>query len=219
MKPRYAIITDQQAEGSPKSHEANEPASPRQTTPMPPVRPTFLTPPVAETGMFPMLVLSEGAENRDTQDASRTTDETRPASQALPSATVSTAGQLTALIVEDTLELAEILQVTLQRMKIITAHESHVERAVARYHDMTPNLVLLDIGLPDGPGWKVLDLIKESQRGSAAQMPVVIVITAYGDAANRLVGKLHGVYSYLVKPFTPSEVEGVVRSALSGAAG
>ena len=38
-------------------------------------------------------------------------------------------------------------------------------------------------------------------------MPAVIVITAYGDPANRLVGKLHGVYSYLIKPFTPHEVE------------
>ena len=75
--------------------------------------------------------------------------------------------------------------------------------------------MLLDIGLPDGPGWKVLDSIKQMQRGTATKMPAVIVITAYSDAANRLVGKLHGVFSYLVKPFTPSEVETLVRNALT----
>ena len=222
MKQHYAIITDQQAEGSPESHEhrepEREPSSPRQTTTIPVVRPnSFRTSPVAETGMVPAVVLREGSDDSDRQDATRTPAETQTLTQ--PANGVATAGELTALIVEDTLELAEILQVTLQRMHITTAHESHVERAVARFREMKPDIVLLDIGLPDGPGWKVLDSIKEVQHSAGGRLPVVIVITAYGDAANRLVGKLHGVYSYLVKPFTPAEVEGVIKTALSSAPG
>jgi DNA-binding NtrC family response regulator len=173
--------------------------------------------PVAETGVIAAVTLrGEGADSSDTQDASRTTAETQTA-PVLPQ--VEARPQLSALIVEDTMEIAEILQITLQRMHMTTAHESHISRAFARYFDLKPDVVLLDIGLPDGTGWKFLDSIKEHHQQLGTPMPIVIVITGYGDAANRLVGKLHGVYSYLVKPFTTHEVERIVRRALSGVVG
>ncbi len=217
MTKRYTdIITDQQAEGSPESDEAREPASPKQTMLIPAVRSTMRSSPAAETGLVSAIVLpGEGSDNSDTQDASRTTGETQTSPLPQPEAQP----RVSALIIEDTPELAEIIQVTLQRMKMITAHESHGNRAFARFNEMNPDLVLLDIGLPDITGWKLLDILKERQRETGGKMPVVIVITAYGDPANRLVGKLHGVYSYLIKPFTPSEIEQVVKTALSSAAG
>ncbi len=220
MMRRYnAIITDQQAEGSPESHEDREPASPKQSVFVPAARPTSLrSSPVAETGLIAAVVLpGEGADNSDTQDATRTTAETQTAPAPQPDMNATT--QLSALIVEDTFELAEILQITLQRMHILTAHESRASRAATRFGEMNPDVVLLDIGLPDGPGWKLIETIKEHQRGTGARMPAIIVITAYGDPANRLVGKLHGVFSYLIKPFTPHEVEDAVRSAVSMIAG
>lgn len=217
MTRHSAIITDQRAEGSPESHEEREPLNPKQTMLIPALRPvSSLSSPAAETGVMPVVSLREGRDDNSRQDAALTTDETNPVSQGVN--TLPTDGHLTALIVEDTLELAEILQVTLQRMDITTTHESHVGHAVARFNENNYDVVLLDIGLPDGPGWKVLDSIKQ-QKQRGAKMPAVIVITAYSDAANRLVGKLHGVYSYLVKPFTPSEVETLVRSALTRAPG
>jgi CheY-like chemotaxis protein len=223
MTARYttnsSIITDQQAEGSPESPEEREPANPRQTTMIPLIRPNSLrAAPVAETGMVAAVVLTgEGDDDSETQDATRTVAETQTTPK--PQAASQMQDGLSALIVEDTFELAEILQVTLQRMHMVTAHESHGSRAVARFNEMKPDIVLLDIGLPDGPGWKVLDSIRDHQREVGGRMPVVIVITAFGDPANRLVGKLHGVFSYLVKPFTPPEIESVVRNALSSAAG
>lgn len=212
-----AIITDPQAEGAPESRDEREPANPKQTMMVPALRPSSLrSAPVAETGIVAAVVLSgEGADDSDTQDALRTTAET----QTTPQPERQVTPRLSALIVEDTLELAEILQATLQRMHLVTAHESHASRAMARFNEMNPDVVLLDIGLPDAPGWKVLENIKERQRATGGKMPVVIVITGYGDAANRLVGKLHGVFSYLIKPFTSREVEGIVRSALSSEAG
>lgn len=214
-----AIITDQEAEGSPESHEPREPASPLQTMMIPPVQASsWRRSPIAETGVVAAVVLpGEGADDRDTQDASRTAAETRTSPQPQPELQRTT--PITALIVEDTLELAEILQVTLRRMRMVTVHESNGNRAFARFNEMHPDIILLDIGLPDVPGWTVLEKIKEHQREAGGRMPIVIVITAYGDPANRLVGKLHDVYSYLIKPFTPSEVEHVIKSALSGAAG
>lgn len=119
----------------------------------------------------------------------------------------------TVLVVEDTVELAEIIQTALQKMGLRVFHETHGDRALEIYYREQPDVVLLDIALPDMPGWKILDTIREQQRGEPRA--IVIVITAYGDAANRLMGKLQGVYSYLIKPLTPAEVTRVVSEALN----
>lgn len=117
----------------------------------------------------------------------------------------------TVLIVEDATELAEVIAATLERIQIRTLHETHVERALAVYQREHPDVILLDIGLPDKTGWKLLDAIKEADE---EERPTVIVITAHNDPANRLMGKLQGVHSYLLKPFTPNEVEQIVGTAL-----
>lgn len=214
-----AIINDELAEGAPNPQEQRESADLQQTMIVPRVKYGAVSrAPLAETGLIAAVVLpAEGDDTSDVQDASRTTAET----QMIPHPAHENSAQTTptALIIEDTIELAEILTATLQRMDVETVHESHGNRAFIRFGEMNPDLVLLDISLPDVTGWKVLDSIKQRQQDSGGKMPVVIVITAYGDPANRLVGKLHGVHSYLVKPFTSDEVEQVVRSALSGTPG
>ncbi len=116
------------------------------------------------------------------------------------------------LIIEDTVELGEVIQATLQRMHIMAFCETHGLKALKRYEEVQPDLVLLDIGLPDMTGWRVLDAMKESK--SIFKRPAIVVITAYGDPANRLMGKLQGVDSYLIKPFTPEEVQNVVQEVL-----
>jgi len=116
------------------------------------------------------------------------------------------------LILEDTTELAEVIQATLERLNIRVAIETHGGKALSHYESVKPDVVLLDLGLPDMNGWKFLEAIKEKYK---SQLPVIIVITAYGDPANRLVGKLQGVYDYLIKPFTSDEVERVVIGAIN----
>jgi len=116
------------------------------------------------------------------------------------------------LIVEDTVELAEVIQVTLERMGLCVFHETHGNKALDVFHTEHPDLVLLDIALPDTTGWKVLETIREQQRGG--QDPIVLVITAYGDPANRLMGKLQGIAGYLIKPLLPDEVERAVADVL-----
>ena len=62
-------------------------------------------------------------------------------------------------------------------------------------------------------GWKLLDAIRDLDENDR---PLVVVITAHGDPANRLMGKLQGVHGYLIKPFTTDEVERVVTHVLAG---
>jgi len=222
LKTMAALVTNTpqfngDREGSPRrTHADRETASSAKTTTVPAARiSTENGAPAAETGTVAAVIIPrrEGRDRNDEQDASRTTDETN----AVPAAEQLSQQRAPAvLIIEDSSELAEIIEATLQRFNMRTAHESHGNKALARFHSMRPDVVLLDIGLPDMTGWKLLDDIKE--RYGDDQLPAVVVITAYGDPANRLVGKLQNVYDYLIKPFTADDVERVVMGALGGAA-
>ena len=117
------------------------------------------------------------------------------------------------LIVEDTVELAEIVQVTLERLNLRVFHETHGNRALEVYDAEHPDLVLLDIALPDTTGWQVLQTIQS--KPFEGKTPLIIVITAYGDPANRLMGKLQDIQGYLIKPLKPDEIEKVVLKVLN----
>ncbi|MEM6281638.1 MAG: response regulator, partial [Chloroflexota bacterium] len=118
------------------------------------------------------------------------------------------------LIVEDTEELAEVIQATLENKGMAVRWVSHGSRGINQIKKDAPDVLLLDIGLPDMTGWKMLEELRE-WKNDPNQLPTVIVITAYGDPANRLIGKLQGIHSYLIKPFTATEVEKVVEKALA----
>lgn len=120
-----------------------------------------------------------------------------------------------ALIVEDTRDLAVILQKALTIINV----ESHIamsgQAAVEAFYTVDPDILVLDIGLPDVNGWRVLDEIKRIRNEGSLSRPHVIVITAFGDPANRLMGKLQGIDAYLLKPFTPRELQHTVRTVLA----
>lgn len=200
-------------EGTAERQELQEPRSPLHTTTVPHVDSGMILTPKAETGTVSLVVAdrAEGKDENEGQDASRTTaeNETSPVPEAAKEADSERAPSV--LILEDTTELAEVIQATLERMNMVTVHETHGTKALEKYKELRPDVVLLDINLPDMTGWKFLETIKETV---AARMPAIIVISAYGDPANRLVGKLQGVYDYLIKPFTADEVEKVVTNAL-----
>jgi CheY-like chemotaxis protein len=118
----------------------------------------------------------------------------------------------TVLIVGDAAELAPRIRLTLERMKVRVFHETLGSKALEVFHAVHPDLVLLDIALPDMTGWTVLDTIREQQQGGSS--PTILVVTAYGDPANRLMGRLHGVQAYLTKPLTADAVEQAVAEAL-----
>lgn len=177
-----------------------------------------------DTGLMVKAQSPEGKDATEKQDSVLTKDEAvTVTSPVKPDPKIEEAVPVTdvkplALVVEDTVELGEVIQATLEGMGIDTVYATHGKTGLEKLKELNPTLLLMDIGLPDITGWKMLDNIKEHYAATPdAKIPAIIVITAYGDPANRLIGKLQGIYSYLLKPFTPDEIEKLVRLALSGA--
>ncbi len=178
--------------------------------------------PASETGYLMRIKMSvEGQDTAEAQDAARTQDETSSTNNTTSSASTSPDKKTLpnkekphVLIVEDTVELAEVIQATVEGMGLSAEHATHGKIALERLKNVSPSLILLDIGLPDITGWEMLKSIKEMYNSSSS-MPVIIVITAYGDPANRLIGKLQDINSYLIKPFTPDQIERTIRETLS----
>ncbi|HML22188.1 MAG TPA: response regulator, partial [Aggregatilinea sp.] len=111
----------------------------------------------------------------------------------------------------DTIELSEAIQVALEAMGLTVFTASHGQDGIALYEREEPELIVLDLELPDMDGWNVLETIQERRRG---REPIAVVTTVYGDVINRLMGRLQGVYCYLVKPFALDQIESVVIDAL-----
>lgn len=118
------------------------------------------------------------------------------------------------LVVEDSEEFIEVLGAVLRRMKLEPFLRTNGRDALETFdREQQIELVLLDISLPDMTGWRVLDAIKE--RRGEADRPAVIVMTAYSDPANKVMGKLQGVDAYLVKPFTPAQLQDTISRVIS----
>ena len=214
------VKIDDLAEGSTPKAERIEPFNPLKTSSMPRL---VIAPdaPTSDTGINAVIEINAEATGRDeTQDGAVTSGESAPM-QAIALAASEKKMTIThdkpILIVEDTAELAEVIQATLESMGLDAVIAPHGDIGLNKYKAEKPEIILLDIGLPDMTGWNFLDAIKEMKNNNQiAKLPTIIVITAYDDAANRLVGKLQGIHSYLIKPFTPDMVEQLVSMAIRG---
>ncbi len=129
---------------------------------------------------------------------------------------MSTANRM-ALIVEDSDDIAGLIQLMLARMGIDSHHAGNGFLALNFLENQLPDILLLDLNMPGMSGWQVLDAIKE--RYPDAAFPV-IVLTALADPANRLIGKLQEhVIRYMTKPFELDVLAATVRVALGLAVG
>lgn len=110
------------------------------------------------------------------------------------------------LIVEDEVEIRETLEGYLRKDSFDPVGVGTVAAALAEIEQRPPDLVLLDIGLPDGTGFDVLRRTNELRR-----VPT-IVLTTRSDEVDRIVGLELGADDYIGKPFSPREVMARVRA-------
>jgi two-component system response regulator RegX3 len=112
------------------------------------------------------------------------------------------------LLVEDERAITEPLAEALEREGFRAAVAGSAAEALQLAGSRSPDLVLLDIGLPDGSG---LDVCRELRKGS--DVPI-IMLTARGSEADRVAGLELGADDYVVKPFSAREVVARVRAVL-----
>jgi two-component system response regulator RegX3 len=117
-------------------------------------------------------------------------------------------GRRTILLVEDEPAIAEPLVESLEREGFALEVAGTVASALEQTARLRPDLVLLDLMLPDGSGF---DVCREVRRTS--QVPI-IMLTARGDEADRVIGLELGADDYVAKPFSAREVVARVRAVL-----
>ena len=118
----------------------------------------------------------------------------------------------TILIVDDERMLVETISYNLQKegFTIATAHDG--ESALQQVKAVSPQLVILDLMLPKISGWEVCRALRQNPE---YQIDVpILMLTARGEEADKVLGLELGADDYLVKPFGMRELVARVRALL-----
>jgi len=117
------------------------------------------------------------------------------------------AGELV-LVVDDEANIVELVRAYLEKEGFRVEEASDGPAALEAVEKHRPDLVILDIMLPEMDGWEVCRRIR-----SFSQVPI-IMLTARDAEVDRIVGLELGSDDYLVKPFSPRELVARVKAVL-----
>ncbi|HEX3862183.1 MAG TPA: sigma-54 dependent transcriptional regulator [Stellaceae bacterium] len=113
------------------------------------------------------------------------------------------------LLVEDTPSIVRLYHEVLKKLDVELLDASTGAQALAQLGEAAPDIVLLDLELPDANGVEILRTIR--QRGWPC---AVIVVTAHGSVKIAVEAMREGAYDFIVKPFAPDRLTVTVRNAL-----
>ena len=104
------------------------------------------------------------------------------------------------LVVEDKAKIRDLVRSYLERERFEVLSTGSGAEAISMAHDVHPDLVVLDLRLPDVPGEEVAREIR-----SFSAVPI-LMLTAKSDEDDRIRGLELGADDYLTKPFSPREL-------------
>lgn len=111
----------------------------------------------------------------------------------------------TALVIDDDRGTLTTLRIHLEGMGLVTASARTGEEGLKLFYELKPEIVLLDLKLPDMEGLKILEEITAAQTKT-----YVVIITAYAAIDTAVKAIKMGAFEYLPKPFTPAQVSHVI---------
>ena len=114
------------------------------------------------------------------------------------------------LLIEDDSRLAAMVSEYLGKAGFHVVHAETGARGLALHGREPPDVVILDLMLPDGDG---LDICRQMRARSDSPIPI-LMLTARGDPMDRVVGLEMGADDYLPKPFEPRELLARLRAIL-----
>ena len=112
------------------------------------------------------------------------------------------------LVVDDEASIRRILETRLSMIGYTVVTAADGDEALAVYKKELPNLIILDIMMPKLDGYGVCQEIRKD-----SDIPI-IMLTALGDVADRITGLELGADDYVVKPFSPKELEARIKAIL-----
>ncbi len=116
------------------------------------------------------------------------------------------------LMIEDDARLARMVGEYLEQSGFVVNHAGDAHTGLEALQATPPDLVILDLMLPDMDGLEVCRRIR-ALSGASSQVPV-LMLTAKGDPMDRIIGLEVGADDYLPKPFEPRELLARIRAVL-----
>lgn len=117
----------------------------------------------------------------------------------------------TILIVDDEEDVLDLLQLVFETSGFVVRRASTGKSAVSSAWEQPPDVVLLDVMMPEMDGWQVLRTLKGDER--TRNVPVVM-LSARAERRDKMIGLQEGAEGYIAKPFSPAEVVREVQSFL-----
>ena len=116
------------------------------------------------------------------------------------------------LVVDDDEDIRSLLRVLLERTGAVVFEAPGGRDGLREFHARRPDLVILDVSMPEIDGWQMLDRIRDM-----SDVPV-LMLTARADELERVRGLHAGADDYVVKPFGKQELIARVQALLRRAA-
>jgi len=114
-------------------------------------------------------------------------------------------------ILDDEPDILNLVSINLERSGFETAKFEIADEFNKFLEKKIPDLIILDLMLPDADGFDVCKDLKKDER--FASIPI-IMLTAKGDETDRILGLEFGADDYVVKPFSPRELVARVKAVL-----
>lgn len=114
-------------------------------------------------------------------------------------------------IVDDEPDILNLVSINLEKSGFETAKFAIADELYKFLESKIPDLIILDLMLPDADGFDVCKDLKKDER--FASIPI-IMLTAKGEETDRILGLEFGADDYVVKPFSPRELVARVKAVL-----
>ena len=112
------------------------------------------------------------------------------------------------LVVDDEERMVRFIRLNLEHDGYLVTEAFNGKQAIQKMREALPDLILLDVMMPDLDGFEVLEMIRE-----ISNVPI-IMLTAKGEEDDRVRGLEKGAVDYVTKPFSPRELVSRVKAVL-----
>jgi CheY-like chemotaxis protein/DNA-binding CsgD family transcriptional regulator len=119
----------------------------------------------------------------------------------------------TILVVDDEPDIRLLTKLNLERDGHVIVTAGNGAEALSAVQEAPPDLILLDVMMPDVDGWAVLDQLKTHLGKPFSDIPVIL-LTALGGPLDRVKGGIEGAVRYLTKPIDLDDLRTAVSDAL-----